>query len=114
MPPFSALPAGQVVLSGFGCQFQFLPAAIALVPENSLPELGPSHGCQLFKAWENDLSILCLRGALPNHQGLVGAGDLSLGDWGMLPRLPVQGSRYMALLLKDPLCSFWRAPSSEV
>jgi len=47
-PPASALPAGQVVLSGLGCQFQFLPAALAPVPGNSVPELCPFHGWQPF------------------------------------------------------------------
>lgn len=53
---------------------------------------------QWFRAWENELTILRLGEALPNRQGPVGAGDLSLWDWGMLPKMRVQGSRYVALV----------------
>lgn len=47
-PPVSALAAGQVVLSGLACQFQFLPVTIAPMTENSLAELCPADSCQPF------------------------------------------------------------------
>lgn len=47
-PPVSALAAGQVVLSGLGCQFQFLPVTIAPMLRNSLAELCPTDGCQPY------------------------------------------------------------------
>lgn len=58
---------------------------------------------QWFRAWGNELSIPRLRGALPSRQGPVRAGDLSLGDWGMLPKMRVQGGMYMALVWEAPL-----------
>lgn len=47
-PPVSALAAGQAVLSGLGCHFQFLPVTIAPTAGNSLAELCPVEGYQPF------------------------------------------------------------------
>lgn len=73
-PPVSALAAGCVVLSGLGCQFQFLPVTIALMPRNSVAELCSSDGCQTFpvvQAWGNELTMPHLREALPSCENWI-------------------------------------------
>lgn len=75
VPPAPALPAGQVVQPGLGCQFQFLPVAIAPTPGNSLSELCPSR----LSAFPSGSSILHLGEALPSFSGTGGSWGCVFG-----------------------------------